>query len=301
MIRVVDQLPTLIERCRAAVGSPYLPVMLSKPEIHHRVQSFRHFVTNVLAAVSHGGQPETQLEMELFKPISIFRDTPVLKHDVKLGKRVKTSPRESIAKNTDRKLQEATEVYKAIRRHLWRHHVCRHRVCARHAMNALWWDVKGERTDAFCKTALAFIRWRMQWEGRRVPSRLNESQCQGSIAYGLLGWVSKDAPIPSVYWSPQFESWLNARILAAACFDSFRGWLHLSAEEEVKNEISWESGKENGYAHRHWACSGRGASFEPGLLFLEPMNVAESASSDAVPFNRKHFRELRGVLKRLTR
>lgn len=301
MIRFVDQLPTLIEKCRAAAGSPYLPVVLSKPDIHHRVRSFRHFVTNVLSAVSRGGQFGAQLEIELFKPISIFRDPTPLKHGVKPGKRVKTSPRESVAKNTDRRLQEATEIYKAIRRHLWRHHVCKHRVCAHHAMKALWWDLHGEKTNAFCSTALAFVRWRMQWEGRRVPSRMIASQHHGSIAYGLLSWVSTDAPIPSVHWSQQFESWLNAHILAAACFDSFRGWLHLSAADELKNEILWESGGENGYAHRHWACSGRGSSSEPGLFFLEPMNVPESAPFDFVPFNRKHFQELQTVVKSLKR
>ncbi|MDO8777183.1 MAG: hypothetical protein Q7K57_52435 [Burkholderiaceae bacterium] len=130
----------------------------------------------------------------------------------------------SVAQATDKRLEEAWAIYRAIRRHLWRHHVCQHRRCARLAMTTLWWDLEGERTHSFCCVALAFIRWRMQWEGRRIPATLAGPN-RGGVPYGLLGWVSQDAPIPSVYWSPAFESWLNAHLLGAACLHSFAGWM----------------------------------------------------------------------------
>lgn len=72
-------------------------------------------------------------------------------------------------------------------------------------MKTLWWDLEGEKTNSFCEIALAFIRWRMHWEGRRIPATLAVSN-RGIVPYGLLGWISKDAPISSAYWSPAFES-----------------------------------------------------------------------------------------------
>ena len=302
LIRFADQLPTLIAKCRTTVGSPYMPIVLSKPDSRQRVLSFRHFVANVLTAVSRTGVKEAQTEMELLPPVSTFLEprysVPRL---LASTKKLKRESGDSIAKDSDVKLNEATLIYKAIRRHFWRHHVCKHRACARRAMKSFWWDLEGEQATVFCKTALAFIRWRMQWEGRRIPARMTGSPERSWIAYGLLGWIFKDAPVPSMYWSKRFESWLNANLLAAACFDSFRGWITRCALDEKKLRFIWESGCEKKFQRRHWACSGRGSESEPGLVFLEPMTEATLQLDELAPFNRQHFSHTCEIIKTLKR
>ncbi|MDI1252479.1 hypothetical protein [Thermomonas sp.] len=303
MIRFADQLPTLIEKCRASVNSPFMPLVLSKPDNRQRSLSFRHFVTDVLTAVSFKGSLQAQQELHLLAPISTFIETHENENKrLTQTKKVRASPSgKSIANATDQKLAEATAIYRAIRRHLWRHRLCAHRACARFAMKSLWWDLEGAKTDAFCPTAVAFMRWRMHWEGRRVPSRLAERPERTAVAYGLLGWISMSAPIPSVYWSKNFEAWLNASLLAAACFDSFRAWEQRCVLDLRKGKIAWNFRDHDNYARRHWACSGRGTSFEPGLLFLEPFLGATSQFPEPEPFNRAHYLRSRQIIDLLKR
>ncbi len=286
LIRFADRLPTLIAKCRTALGSPYLPVVLSTPDNRRRSLSFRHFVANVLTAVSHTNSSEQQTALELLTPVSTFCEPKQFSHS---KPKLKSGGGEGIAKNKDEKLMQATATYKAIRRHFWRHHVCQHRACATKAMTFLWWDLEGEKTPVFCPTAMAFLRWRMQWEGRRIPARLAESPERSWVAYGLLGWISKDIPVASIYWSKRFEAWLNAHLLAAACFDSYRGWLHKYSIEENKPTSLWDSGCEKKFQRRHWACSGRGSPTEPGLLFLEPLVEIEPRVINIAQFNRAHL------------
>lgn len=207
----------------------------------------------------------------------------------------------SVAEDSDSKLLDATEIYKAIRRHLWKHHVCQHRACAKYAMKSFWWDLEGEKMPVFCPVALAFIRWRTQWEARRIPARMAAPAERSWIAYGLLTWISKDAPVPSIYWSKRFESWLNSNLLAAACFDSFRGWMTHCSMAEHKLKFTWKSGCENDFKRRHWACSGRGSESEPGLIFLEPFLDSAHQATESVQFNRKHFSDACRLIKTLKR
>lgn len=303
LIRFADQLPTLIAKCRASAGSPHMPFVLSKPDNRQRSLSFRHFVTDVLTAVSSQGSQQAQQELHLLAPISTF----VGMHEIENVRGTQSKKRRvtpgvvGVANATDQKLTEATAIYRAIRRYLWRHRVCGHRACARYAMKSLWWDLDGEKTEVFCTTALAFMRWRMHWEGRRVPSRMSERPERAAVAYGLLGWISMTAPIPSVYWSKKFEAWLNASILSAACFDSFRAWEQRCATDVRKGTIVWDFRDHDDYARRHWACSGRGTSFEPGLFFLEPLLEATSQFGEHEPFDRMHYLHSRQIIDRLKR
>lgn len=303
LIRFADQLPTLIDKCRASVGSPYMPLVLSKPDNRQRALSFRHFVADVLKTVSVKGSQQPQMEMQLLAPVSTFIEVHEKEnaHAIHPEKGRVTRIAVSVAKATDQKLADATAIYRVIRRHLWRHRVCEHRACARYAMKALWWDLDGEKTDAFCATALAFMRWRMQWEGRRVPSRMLERPERTATSYGLLGWISKDAPIPSVYWSTKFETWLNTYILAAACFDSFRAWERRCSTDEQNKKISWNFRDNDDYARRHWACTGRGTRSEPGMLFLEPLLGRESKFYESVAFDRAHYLRSRQIIDLLKR
>mgnify|MGYP003385692695 CR=1 FL=1 len=292
LIHFSDGLPTMINACKAALGKPHMPLFMGRPHLYRSGVSFRQFVTDVLTSVSNRTAGQAQTCLDLLVPSVTFLDRSQVQ-----AKRVGNPPLasvksavRSVAQATDKRLEEAWAVYRAVRRYLWRHHVCQHRSCARLAMKTLWWDLEGEKTHSFCCVALAFIRWRMQWEGRRVPASLGSSG-RGGVPYGLLGWVSKDAPIPSAYWSPAFESWLNAHLLGAACLDSFTGWITLSARQDADQYVRWKMRAHEVFSKRHWACSGRGDSKEPGLLFLEEVGAKDfSLANSAVSykFTRAH-------------
>jgi hypothetical protein len=279
LIRFSDQLPTMINACKALVGRPYMPLFISKPDIYRRSASFRQFVSDVLVSVSSQAGKENQISLHLLAPSFTFAEPMHNPYSAHQRSKVQSarSAIKSVAMETDLRLQEASAIYRTIRRHLWRHHVYRHHSCAQQAMKALWWDLEGEKTNSFCCVALAFIRWRMQWEGRRIPATLAVSN-RGIVPYGLLGWISKDAPISSVNWSPTFESWLNAHLLATACLDSFAGWMTLSAAHEVDHQLCWRMKDYETFTKRHWACSGRGTALEPGLLFQEPFATSNYLS-----------------------
>ncbi len=299
MLRFSDQLPTLINACKESLGRPHMPLYVSKPDVHRRSASFRQFVADMLTWVSGCSPREPQVSLNPMAPNYTFTDiahgrpfaspSPHAAQATRAGK--------SVASESDHQLQEAWNIFRCVRRHLWRHHVCRHRRCAQLAMKALWWDLEGETIQSFCGVALAFIRWRMQWEGRRIPSTLLAPD-RGGTPYGLLGWISSDLPISSVRWLPSFEVWLDAHILGAACLDSFAGWMTLSAKQEGRGALLWRRRDHESFPRRHWACSGRGSSDEPGYLFLEHLTFNGRLAKEVEPVrcNRTHFAVTRSAL-----
>ncbi|UUZ76049.1 hypothetical protein LP414_32315 [Polaromonas sp. P1(28)-13] len=268
LIQFTAQLPTLIDACRSSVDNARMLLMLGKSDKGRRTALFRQFVADVLISVAARAGRLKQLQLQLLQPLSVYRDSRSDTENPSQSHRIPAQRGESVTQATDRRLTDAEAIYRSVRRHLWRHQVCGHRKCAQHAMKSLWWDLDGEQTASFCATALAFIRWRMQWEGRRVASRLTERPGTHDVAYGLLGWVCADAPIASSRWSAGFERWLNAHVLAAACFDSYRSWTEQAARDEAWRVMRWNSRLHNGFGRRHWACSGCGNESEPGLFSL---------------------------------
>jgi hypothetical protein len=304
MLRFSDQLPTMIDACRASLGRPHMPLYVSKPDIHRRSASFRQFVADMLTSVSGRSPREPQVSLDPMAPNYMFTDLAHCQPFACSSPHAAqaTRPGKSVASESDRQLQEAWNIYRCVRRHLWRHHVCRHRRCAQLAMSTLWWDLEGETIRAFCDVALAFIRWRMQWEGRRIPSTL-VAPGPGGTPYGLLGWISSDLPIASLRWLPSFEVWLDAHIVGAACLDSFAGWKTLSAKQEAHGTLLWRRRDHEAFPRRHWACSGRGSSDEPGYLFIEHLTFNGQLAIGVEPrrFNRTHFQETRRSLASVTR
>ncbi|UUZ62841.1 TniQ family protein [Polaromonas sp. P1-6] len=198
LVRFTAQIPTLIDSCRASLESPHMPLMLGRADKGRRTALFQQFVGDVLTSVAARAGRCRQPQLQMLVPISVYLDSRA-SGSSKSATQISTPlPSESVARATDRKLIEAVSIYKSVRRHLWQHHLCGHQDCARYAMKSLWWDLDGEKTPAFCGAAQAFIRWRMQWEGRCVPSRLAERSGSKAVPYGLLGWISGDAPIPSI-------------------------------------------------------------------------------------------------------
>lgn len=247
-----------------------MPLFVSKPDLLRRGVNFRQFVTDVLTSVMQSVECPPQNSLVPLTPTYTFLGhaangkAEVIKKRKVNGKSLSGTRGAFV----DTKFEEAWTIYRAVRRNILRHHVCEHRRCIEHAMKALWWNLEGERTPAFCSIALAFIRWRMQWEGKRVPAQLDDGKRRGNL-YGLVGWISKDAPIFKDNWPQDFESWINAHLLSVACIDSFVEWIRISERDAAMNSVCWQLNEHESFMSRHWACSGRGNRFEPGLLYVE--------------------------------
>lgn len=67
--------------------------------------------------------------------------------------------------------------------------------------------------------------------------------------------------------------------------------LTLSATQDADQYVQWKMRTYEVFGKRHWACSGRGVSTEPGLLFLEGVGVKDSSlanSAASYKSNREH-------------
>jgi hypothetical protein len=94
---------------------------------------------------------------------------------------------------TDHKFASILPLYRAVRRHVWRAAVGVHRPCARLAASQLDYDTEGQHIPTFCPVASAYLRWRMYWEGMRVPADLFRPPRH--IPFGVLGWLCDGAPV----------------------------------------------------------------------------------------------------------
>lgn len=259
LVRFVVSLPTLVNAQKAAMGAPHEPIVISKADAFRRRADFHQFVTEMLSSVAARRRPaQGQLEC---KPASAV----YCEHFMDLPEIMKNS---RIKRNPDEALKSAELVYRTVRRWLRRRVVREHRGCLAAAQKHLWWDLDGERTAAFCPVAMAFLRWRMQWEGCRIPRSLDRGR-GGRIPLGLLGWLSSDAPIPSPMWTKGLADWVTSHLLGFACLDSFYGWLVLAQRAARDGAVTWNPRDQERFCFRHWACSGQGTVMDPGLFYAE--------------------------------
>jgi hypothetical protein len=279
LVRFVDTLPTLFDACRSALGQPGLPIQLGKPDGFRGSRAFRQFVADVLIAVSARAlQPQ----------LAALRSTAILSLPFEIP------PRGTHGGVGDRALAEATAVYRCLKRKIYRHFCRGHGECIRAAMKTFWWDPEGERTGAFCPTAVAFLRWRMAWEGRRIPNSL-DAPGPARTPLGLVAWLASEAPIGSPLWTHQLDAWIRAHLLACACFDSFAEWQDLAHKTHAA--ILWRKDVALGFRRRHWACSGRGTVDEPAMLFIEQPYLGLADPGRASGAHLRHTRTVLGKIR----
>jgi hypothetical protein len=259
LVRFLVSLPTLVNAQKVAMGAPHLPIMISKADAFRRRAAFHQFVTDMLASVAaRRGLPQGQLESQ--QPSAIYSERYMALPEITKNSRIKRDP--------DEALQGGALIYRTMRRWLRRRVVRQHRACLAAAQNHLWWDLDGESTAALCPVAMAYVRWRMQWEGCRIPRGLGQQKI-ARIPLGLLGWVSSDAPMPSPMWTKGLTLWVTNHLLGFACLDSFYGWLALAQRAAQAGHVNWNLRDHERFCFRHWACSGRGTVPDPGLLYVE--------------------------------
>lgn len=259
LVRFVDSMPTLVNAQKTLMGAPHLPILVSKADALRRRAHFHQFVTSMLASIAaRRGLPQAHLDIS--DPMVAYSEPYLPVKKILTTSRVKVS--------TDESLSGAVTVYRTMRRWLHRRVLGGHKHCIAEAQRHLWWNTEGETTTAFCPVAIAFLRWRMQWEGCRIPADLDQQRGLRTL-FGLVGWVYGEAPIPSVLWTEGLSRWLTQHLLGFACLDSFYGWIDSANKSEACNKVLWRHEDCRRFNFRHWACSGRGTRDEPGLLYAE--------------------------------
>jgi hypothetical protein len=195
-----------------------------------------------------------------------------------------------IKQSWDEQTAASYRVYSAIRRHLWRHLLFKHQRCIANAAGHLWWHMEGEKTNAFCPVALAFLRWRMHWEGCGVPRYLQAPMRKDP--YGLITWYASHAPVCPPGWSPQAENWVANHILGRSCFGSFREFLDIAMRDDKRNAVEWSNRALTGIFESYWAVTGCDSPARPVRIYQQsgvPFDC--SGVLDSIQSNRLHYAE----------
>lgn len=174
------------------------------------------------------------------------------------------------------------DTYKAIRRHLWRHVLKEHQRCIRSAANSLWWNMHGKSTARFCPCAMAFLRWRMFWEGCCAPRYLYVASTKE--LYGIVGWhLARPETIPS-HWSRATRNWVACHVFAASAMDCFGGLMRWSEKAGSKASVHWDQPRSPANYASLWAVSGRDCNDKPAVVYVrsppvEPLRTLPATSS----------------------
>jgi hypothetical protein len=198
----------------------------------------------------------------------------------------------------DGKLRAIYPTYCAVRRRIWRTRVAEHQSCTFSAAAKLWWDVEGEHVAAFCPTAAAFLRWRMFWEGVRVPADLFRRPRHPP--FGILGWLCDGAPIGAEQWTPKGEQWLAHRVFAMDCIRNFHEWQVLCASAVGAKATQWSRSAAGGYCLTYWAATGNDNPSAPLRVILdgEPKYECTPSGSESSAQHRQwHASQLRKIVR----
>lgn len=217
---------------------------------------------------------------------------PVMPIDQRCSRDIKTSWDEQIA--------SSYLVYSSIRRYLWRHILFKHQRCIASAGDRLWWHMEGEKTCAFCPVALAFLRWRMYWEGCGVPRYLLAPMRKDP--YGLITWYATHAPVCPPGWSPQAEHWVANHVLGRSCFGSFREYLEIAMKDAKRGTVEWHSKGLTGTFESYWAVSGRDSPAHPVRIYQQsgvPFDCSHVVT--AIQSDVSHYQEHVAKLGRISR
>lgn len=261
MLRFGDQLPTLINACRSTLGKPNLPITISKGQAYRHLNGFEQFVADVLTYIADQ-RVQSQRQFHFMEPYAVFHEKASDRIPFGYKNNQDAKAADGVA------FQQTCLIYKSIRRHIFRRLIKSHKSCFRLAQRALWWDIDGERIKSFCPSATAFIRWRMHWEGCRIPSNLDSSG-RPQTHYGIVGWLAGDAPIGSSQWTENFEHWVHTTLFGCHCMGDFNSWLKYSTIQSSKPSTVWRMLDYQQFTKRHWAVCGCGSSIEPGYLFVQ--------------------------------
>jgi len=197
----------------------------------------------------------------------------------------------------DRKLESILPLYGALRRHVWRAIVGVHQACAKGAAARLNYDTEGAFVATSCPVASAYLRWRLYWEGLRVPADLFRPPRH--LPFGVLAWLCDGAPVAAESWTLRGDQWLEHRVFAMDCIRDFAAWWRLCKSAANGNDatIRWWRAAAGGYGRTYWAATGHDRPTAPLRVFLETRKDSDCFYDSTVseahrPF---HHRPLSGI------
>lgn len=260
------------------------------------------FVVGIMDRLRIGRSSQFPLELEGIHVVR--RGIPVTLIDVREELRRRRG-RGKVSPSVD-PLQWATRldrlegVYRAVRRHLWRKVLGSHRRCVDMACRTIWWDINGERTVDLCRVAVAFIRWRMYWEGLVTPTDLFRKPKRRPN--GLVAWSQASISIMRYNWSDEGAHWVMQHAFAVSLFARFYQCLDDAVTAGARGEAIWERLDFSDGAGSHWAISGNDNIRFP-LIFLSDANAkADRKNLDCMnDGNALHFGWHLGRLEKIKR
>ena len=153
----------------------------------------------------------------------------------------------------DRKFESIAAIYSSIRRQVWRAVVGIHKPCARKAANQLDYDTEGRLIPTFCPLASAYLRWRLYWEGMRVPADLFRPPRH--IPFGVLAWLCDRAPVAPASWKDTSEEWFTHRVFAMDCIHNFGAWTRLCRSGAHEGTTRWTQAAAGSDGRIYWGAS----------------------------------------------
>lgn len=272
ILELCDRLPT---RTGSVLTGPeymgYRELLMAMPTLEMDIDRFAGFVHGVLEDLANSNgqlQPSASYTQS-------FATGKRRQH--KQGGR--TGWPQHLVAISDLPLVQAASLYRSTRRWLSRNFLRGHCRCVRAACRRLWWPVIGSSTSAFCPVAIAFVRWRMVWEGVSVPAMLLSEP--RTTPLGLVTWLSSRAPVGSASWTHAVSDWLVAQILGRELQSSFRYLLDQASDSLSRDQVCWSRVALNELPKTGWVCAGKGVSRSPVRLYV--MNPSGSLA-DAAPF-----------------
>lgn len=292
----MDKLAADIDTTRQRISIRHYPLVLGRPDFLREQSRFASFATNFLHRILEVYEIEKLSETTAsLLHIEIPSPKAVLNSDI--AKENQARSRVNFSDSLDQQSLEMWTLYRALRRHVSKCVLGLHKRCLSMAVKHLWWDLEGERTGVFCPIALAVIRWRLQWEGGRVPSKLGEMQ-RRSPPIALVGWSASRPPARINAWTMAFERSLRHHLLASDLLDSLMGWIDLSMKESSAGKVRWNRDACEFFPMHHWACCGGRGAGESGHIFFDSGFDLPTQSQEHW---RSHYREVQHQLERIRR
>lgn len=239
-------------------------VSIHECDIHSR---YAGFITQVLEDVAPGLHPRQKgLRLE-----------PVVRQEYGRWRQLSWEDDDELADAVDgggaqageseASFQAALATYKAIRRRLWRQVLRKHQRCIASAAQRLWWNMDGERTNGFCPHALAYLRWRMLWEGCGTPRYLFARRTKDY--YGIIGWhLARPSPAPR-HWSTGTKAWISSHIFGSTCLIAFNDMQRWAKEVCRAGTVSWDLPKGPVNHSGLWAVAGRDCRDRPAVVYVK--------------------------------
>ena len=190
------------------------------------------------------------------------------------------------------------DTYKGIRRRLWRSLLKKHQRCIRSAAAHLAWNVTGGVTIKFCPYAMAYLRWRMFWEGSSTPRYLYAPPAKEM--YGIIGWYLAHACMSPDHWFTTTKAWIARHLFAAAALDSFELMMRWARAGNAKAKLCWNHPISPLDYSSLWAVAGRDRHDRPAVVYVK-RPVAERISLEPYSTSSDHWRSHQRQITQLTR